>query len=159
MCECWWSWRCTLLLLARWRDSLIFTQLGIDNSVQVSSSIVLHRCVPRTLSGGMHIFDWPTPFPPPSPPGSRSESGSASRFWAGSGSCSGSASKQCGSILEIKTLFLYIMIRSKKLTWTSKTAFFHHHMENFLYSLITWLPFFRIGRTGRLVAYFVVLPW
>jgi hypothetical protein len=75
------------------------------------------------------------------PPGSGSESGSTSRFWAGSGSCSGSASKQCGSILEIKRLFLYIMIRSKKLIWTSKTAFFHRHIENFLYSLITWLPF------------------
>ena len=100
-----------------------------------------HWCVPMILSGGMHIFDWPTPSHPLPPPGSGSESGSTSRFWAGSGSCSGSASKQCGSILEIKRLFLYIMIRSKKLIWTSKTAFFHRHIENFLYSLITWLPF------------------
>jgi hypothetical protein len=90
--------------------------------------------------GCTFLTDLPPPTPSP-PPGSGSESGSTSRFWAGSGSCSGSASKQCGSILEIKRLFLYIMIRSKKLIWTSKTAFFHRHIENFLYSLITWLPF------------------
>jgi len=46
------------------------------------------RGVPRIWPGGMHIFGWPTPSPPP-------RIWIRGRFWAGSGS--GSASKQCGS--------------------------------------------------------------
>ncbi len=32
---------CTLLLLARWGDSYIFTRLGMDKSVQVSSTCII----------------------------------------------------------------------------------------------------------------------